>query len=362
MTHPSSQRVQGEISTSGTEGAPASGTAESIDKFSRTRLSGYFDVYPFNSAWVRGSVRSGIKRWWLPIWFALNSTLLLEYYISTPGSFGFDIRLYRMAADAWLAGQNPWTPTLAFDRFHMVTYAGPPPTLLPSLMLAWIPIDVVVLLFTLLSGGAAMWTIHQLKLPVWWILFPPIFSGIWVGNLNIIVIALLVSGSSLGGGIATVFKIYAAVPLLILGRWKALVAAGAILVLTLPFLPWAAFLTEYPRISALLTGQAWGGETSVLTSPLATVGAAIGILLLGRNRAAWLAVPTLWPATQLHYTVLALPVLSPVLAAFATYTHPGFLGLGVMLCALWSRRDAVANMSPRRARSVHRVADDRPPP
>ena len=74
-----------------------------------------------------------------------------------------------------------------------------------------------------------------------------------------------------------------------------------------------------------------------------------------------MAVPALWPATQLHYTVLALPVLSPALAVFAAVNHPGFMGLGVMCYALWTRRDEVDHMFARRTWPFHRLADRKPP-
>jgi hypothetical protein len=322
-----------------------------MDRFGR-----YLDFYPFDSPWVRAKARNWAAKWLLPLWFVVNSAPMLLYFVFSPGSFGFDVRLYRLAADAWLAGQNPWMPSLYFDPFHLAfNYAGPPPTLIPSILLAWVPIDDLVLAVALFSGGVAMWTLRRLGLPMWWMLFPPIVAGFWVGNLNIFVVALLLSGAPLAGGVAIVLKIYAALPSLILWRWKALVVAGSIMLVSFPFLPWSQFLTEYPRISAALTSQAWGGETSFLTTPFVTVGAGIGLILLGRERAAWLAVPVLWPATQLHYTVMALPALSPVLAAFAAVNHPGFLGVGVICYALWVRRDLLHR--PRLAR-IHRMRPD----
>jgi hypothetical protein len=307
------------------------------------------DRYPLNSPWVHTTLRSVITRGFLPCWFAYHATVSLVYMSHWPNSFAFDVRLYRLAAEAWLAGQDPWAPTLGFDAWHpAISYAGPPPTLLPFILLAWIPVDVLVLGFVLISGAVAMWTLRRLGLPLWWMLFPPLVEGIWVGNLNIFVIALLVAGGSLAGGLAAIAKVYAAVPLLLLGRWKPLVIAGVTMLVTFPFLPWAAFLAQYPRISASLADQAWGGVTNMYTTPLVLAGAGIGLILIGRKQAAWLAVPVLWPATQFHYSVLALPALSPFLAAFAAVNQPGFLGLGVILYALWLRRELVVTVLTRR--------------
>jgi hypothetical protein len=220
-----------------------------------------------------------------------------------------------------------------------MSFAGPPPTLIPFIATAWIPINVLVVAMTLLSVAAAAWALRRLGLPLWWLAFPPIVEGIWVANMNIAVIALLVGAGTLGGAVAVVLKVYAFLPLAILGRWRPLLIAGAVFAMTAPILPWWQFLAGYSRISIALVNQAWGGETSVLVGPLATAGGAFGLVLLGRERAAWLAVPVLWPATQLHYTVLALPAMTPYLAVFGAVNVPGALGFGVMTYALWTRRD-----------------------
>jgi hypothetical protein len=223
-----------------------------------------------------------------------------------------------------------------------MSFAGPPPTLLPFIATAWIPIDILVLIIALLSVASAVRALRRLGLPLWWLAFPPIVEGIWVGNLNIFVIALLVGAGTLGAGVAVVLKAYAVLPLALLGRWRSLLIAAAIFVMTAPILPWAQFLAGYGQISTALVNQAWGGETSVLAGPLATAGGALGLVLLGRERAAWLAVPVLWPATQLHYTVLALPAMTPYLAAFGAVNVPGAFGFGVMTYALWARRDLLS--------------------
>jgi hypothetical protein len=184
-----------------------------------------------------------------------------------------------------------------------------------------------------------MWTLRRLGLPLWWIFFAPIVARIWVGNLNIFVIALLLTGVPLAGGVAIVLTIYAALPLLILWRWKPLVIAGLIIVLT-QLLPWSQFLADYPRISAALAGQGWGGESSLLTQrlwPRSERQSASSCRAMSEPHG-W-PCPVLWPATQLHYTVLALPALSPPLAVFAAYNHPGILGPWChVFCALAATR------------------------
>jgi hypothetical protein len=303
-------------------------------------LPGIIDRYPFNSPWVHAKIRA-MGSPMLAIYFGSISLILLGgFALTSPNSLGYDVRLYRMAADAWLAGGDPWQPSLDFNvLFTDLHYAGPPPTLIPFLVLAWIPVDVLILLFILCSATAAVWTLRRLGLPAWWMLFPPIAEGIWVGNLNIYVIALLVAGGTAAGAIASIFKVYAIVPLILLRRWRPIILAGVVLLVTAPFLPWGRFIAAYPEISASLSAQSWAGQSGPFASPLVTAGGAIGLILLGLPRAAWLAVPVLWPATQLHYTVLALPAMTPALAVFAAPYHPGYLAVGVMLYALWDRRD-----------------------
>ena len=83
-----------------------------------------------------------------------------------------------------------------------------------------------------------------------------------------------------------------------------------------------------------------------MTAPIAFVGAAVALAMLGRERATWLPVPVLLPATQLHYSVLAMPVFATVpFPAFAgAVPVPGLLGLSVIVLALWERRATIRHM------------------
>jgi hypothetical protein len=76
-------------------------------------LAHLFDRRPFNSPPVRAAWNR-VLLWLLPAWFAFNTLTLLLYLTGTPSSFGFDARLYRMAAEAWLAG---------YMAFGVIVYA-----------------------------------------------------------------------------------------------------------------------------------------------------------------------------------------------------------------------------------------------
>ena len=99
---------------------------------------GMLDRYPFDSPWVR----SWIARWLCPLWFGLFAAGHFIVLWSVPSTFGFDVRLYQLAARAWLAGGDPWSVSLLMGPdVGGVQFAGPSPTLLPFAVLAWVPFE-----------------------------------------------------------------------------------------------------------------------------------------------------------------------------------------------------------------------------
>lgn len=79
--------------------------------------------------------------------------------------------------------------------------------------------------------------------------------------------------------------------------------------------------------------------------------AVVALLLVGRERAAWLTVPAIWPATQWYYSTIAVPALvgrttaSYVAAALLAVPIPGVPVLAVAVVAaegLASRRSRIA--------------------
>lgn len=244
-------------------------------------------------------------------------------------NFGDDGSIYRTAAAAWLAGGNPWTALSDTGAY----FAGPPPTLL--LALPFVPLGDLAtrVIWIAVALGSAIWAVRALKLPAWWLAFPPLWISVMAGNPNALVLAALVARA---GPLAVVAKIYAGIPLVLLRRWRELAATAIVLAVTFPLLPWWQFVESWPEISRTFAAQsaslsAWG--------TLLIVPAAIGILLLGRQ-GAWLAVPALWPATQIHYAALALPGVSRLTAALLAIQVPlaPVLAVGVALLERWLRR------------------------
>ena len=66
-----------------------------------------------------------------------------------------------------------------------------------------------------IAGGVA--TIRLLHLPWWWLLFPPLVQCVLSGNVQSLIVPLILLPA---GGLAVILKIYAGLPLAILGRWR----------------------------------------------------------------------------------------------------------------------------------------------
>src|SRR4029077_453613 len=172
---------------------------------------------PFNSPWIIAMV----SRYGLPWWFAIESILGIAVAMQDRRYLFFDARLYLEATRVWLAGGNPWDVQLAGNYF-----AAPPPTLLAFAPLTVLPSSVAVGIVVLVVVGGAVATVRMLHLPWWWLLFPPLVQACLSANVQTLIVPLILVP---GGALAIIIKIYAGLPLLILGRWRSLlIAAGAI--------------------------------------------------------------------------------------------------------------------------------------
>ena len=158
-----------------------------------------------------GFVLTWLKRYWLAVWFGVISAMRLQVLIT--GRPGFDAELYLAATRAWLAGADPWI-TIESQRF-----AAPPPTLIPLAPIAILPETVGIALLIALSIAGAVATVRLLRLPWWWILFPPFLDAAWNGNPQNLLVPLILVGA---GPIAAFLKIYAVVPIALTLRWRAL--------------------------------------------------------------------------------------------------------------------------------------------
>jgi hypothetical protein len=282
------------------------------------------DRYPFNSPWIRGL----IVRYWLPVWFATNSIVALVHSAQDTSLLFFDARLYIEATKEWLAGGDPWQVSLAGNYF-----AAPPPSLIPLAPLAMLPTDIGVAVVASLVIVGAVASVRLLRLPWWWILFPPLVQCVLSANVHGLLIPLIVLP---GGALAILFKIYSGVPLAIMGRWRALLTAAVVLLVTIPILPWSTYLQDFAEINANLATQTKHHIPVVVLIALSPL-VLVGLTMVGRSRAAWMATLALWPSQQYYYGTFVMPVGSAAAAAIVALpvTGSGLIALAVLAALEW---------------------------
>jgi hypothetical protein len=273
-------------------------------------------------------IREQILHHGLFVWFLAHSVVAIAYSARDTALLYFDARLYLMATQAWLAGGDPWDVQLAGNYF-----AAPPPSLLPLAPLAPLPLDLGVAIIAVACFVAAIATVRLLGLPWWWLLFPPLVQCLLSANVHALLIPLILVRA---GWLAVLLKIYAAVPVAILGRWRALLIAILLIVITVPILPWAAYIAQAGEITARLAEQTKHDiPLPVLLAIAPAVG--IGLLLIGRERAAWLAPLALWPSQQYYYGTLVMPTRSQIAAAIIAWptTGSGIIAVAVLGFIEW---------------------------
>jgi len=284
------------------------------------------------------SLRAALIRIGLPAWFVAIDLI----WIAKPDNLGIDARHYQAAATAWLAGGDPWSVKIDWIPFvagpHTLLFYVPTSLLQPAASEAlWLTAGIL----------AAAWLVRRLGVPLWWMAFPPLFHAVWNGNPHSVMLALLVAGSPVPAVLAAGLKYYALVPLI--ARPRNLAAALVALAVTLPLLPWQLYLASDLGISLHLA-TAWNGSATRL--PVLIPAVLIGLWVLRRQGAEWLAVPALWPGTQFYYQSLALPAVvnRPWLAAALALPAPLLAPIGVVVLAaveLWrGRRAPVAAEAP----------------
>jgi hypothetical protein len=266
-----------------------------------------------------GAVRAVQLAWpfVLLAWFAWQTWQRLSFFFIRNFPLGLDARIYYRGVQAWLNGGNPWDATVSAGgaAYH---YAGSPVTtviLAPSSLLSE---DAFTALWLALTWLSAIWLLRRVHLPIWWLLFPPISEALFSANPQLIVLALILADRSWLAAIGTALKVYAFIPLAGEGRWRAIGVAivfNAATILIAPAL-WARYIDEFGSISNRLEFESIQGFSAFyFPVMLGLLVVALGLLALRDRRAAgWLAVPAIWPASQLHYSTMALPVMSPLLA------------------------------------------------
>jgi hypothetical protein len=256
-------------------------------------------------------------------WFVVISAMrLLVISSATPG---FDGRLYRTATVAWLHGSDPWSVYSGAIRF-----AAPPPSLLAMVPFTLVPEDLAVALIIGLGLLGTAWAIRRLGLPLWWLAFPPFIDGLYNANPHVLLLPLLVAGAA---PVAVLVKAYAGLVPLVLGQWRAVAISAVVLLVTIPLLPWATYLSEWSSLTATLADQSDGGMSATATPILIPV-AIVALVVMGRRRAAWWIVPVLWPSTQWYYASLVMPGATLISAVVAAVPVPWSATLAAALVAV----------------------------
>jgi hypothetical protein len=248
-----------------------------------------------------------ILPWLLATWFVVIT--VMRMVVIGPGGPGFDGRLYRAATIEWLHGGDPWAVVQGG-----VYFGAPPPSLIPMIPFALLPEPIAIGLLLGLGVAGTAWAIRRLGMPLWWLAFPPLVDGLWNANPHVLVLPLLLAGLA---PIAIIVKVYAAIVPAIRLEVRALALAAILLVATVPFVPWDTYLAERQTIQDHLDRTSGGGLSAwsfdlplLAVIVLVTVTALLVLARRDRDRAAWLAMPALWPWTQWYYSSLAIPGLS----------------------------------------------------
>ncbi|HEY5436855.1 MAG TPA: hypothetical protein VIK13_16635, partial [Candidatus Limnocylindrales bacterium] len=250
------------------------------------------------------------------------------YSAWTASWLGLDAQIYYRGSAAWLAGGNPWE-ALGYFQGHPAHYSALPTTVVLLAPFSLLPEQLFVAGFIAASALAAVYIVRKLELPWYFLAFPPIFQGVQSGNPNVIVLALLLSGRPVLEAFAPLLKVYAGIPLVLLGRRRSVmwtIAFGAVTLLAFPL--WVTYLGHFGEYSSRLVIEASGGFSATSLGPVAIVAALVSLLVLwrlDRTSASWLAVPAVWPATQFHYSIFAMPLMRsrPWLAALLAVPYPG---------------------------------------
>jgi hypothetical protein len=260
----------------------------------------------------------------LPAFFVLVAFRDLSSH--SPEDLGIDARIYYRAALAFAHGISPWESFVTNTRGNDLHFAALPPTVLVFQPFTLLPEKPVVWLWILLSCLAAFSIIRSLRLPAWWLAFPPMAQGIFSANPQIVLLALLLSGSASLAAIAPMLKIYAIAPLVGERRVAALALTAVFLLASLVVAPglWSDYIAHGGSISERVLREARGGYSALGHSAALTIAAIVGLGLLAivdLRAAGWLAGPALVPASQLHLSTMAMPVMA----------RPGSLFLTVLL-------------------------------
>ena len=161
-----------------------------------------------------------------------------------------DLGIYLKAGHHFLAGTPVYLQAAMTERPADLTnypFLYPPPTLPAFAVLSMLPEPLAQALWVCCSLGLGLLAFRVIGLPNRWLVFvalwPPLFQGLWVGNVAVPALALFAAGPWLGGGLVAggIFKSYTGIAALWLvreRRWSQLISGvAAVTVMALLTLP-----------------------------------------------------------------------------------------------------------------------------
>jgi hypothetical protein len=263
----------------------------------------------------------------LPVWFlGWDALRLYQVGLVQRGLdfswFGRDFRIYRNAAVELASGRDPFG---AFARWNGVDwhFAAPPVAAQAFVPFVLVPEWLGLAVFAVLSVTVLYLALRRLRLPLWWMFFPPAVEGFMAMNPQVLVVGLLITGSAWTSVLAAWLKVYAVIPMVARRQFKAVGVLAASVFVSVAVSPraWDEYISRYGEISGRLLSESGGGlSATIFLDPkvlplgpgLAIVGIVAALVLLVALRdvrsAGWLVVPLLWPAAEYHYATFALPI------------------------------------------------------
>jgi hypothetical protein len=278
-------------------------------------------------------------------WFTLltSGMIVRPILAGLKEPIGVDAYVYTDALHSLIDGASPWRSGVSD-----VAFAAPPPSLIPYLPFLLLPHDLIGPSAIAIAAMSAIYALWRLRMPLWWLLFPPTALAIVAGSSALPMLALLVRGGVISDAAAIVIRLYAAVPVIAMGRWRGLAAGMGAIAVTAPFLSWPDYIANAGHVTQVLAQQSAGGHSAAAVPWLVPI-TVLFLAILGRRRAVWLLVPALWPYAQIHYASIAMPILAeaPVVAlvlAFQVSPYGVVVALGGQVIA-----DRLARMRGRQA-------------
>jgi hypothetical protein len=279
----------------------------------------------------------------LAAWFLVLSYRRISDVVHLKIPLGVDIRIYYRAVQDWIAGGDPWSASAVVTQHSTFSFAGSPATIVVLAPSALLSEDQFTAVWLVISALSAFAIVRWLRLPLWWLLFPPTIEATYSGNPQLVVLMLLLAGAGKAGvvadTIAVALKAYAVVPLLVERRPRRVVLAFGFTIATVVIAPslWIDYLGRFTEISSRLDRESSGGF-SAFGHPVLLVPTVIAIVLLwrrDRRAAGWLAVPALWPSSEFHYSTFAEPVMAPILAVLLAVPVHRLTPVAIILYVVW---------------------------